>query len=411
MLTHTENIDTENGNFELVRTASKTVRKFTQHFPGEDLPDSVCVNLDWLSFMCECTMPEPATDQGPVWLSKDIVIDPFGNGNKNFKYSYIVYMHGEPVANVHTHTRNEKIIKPGTGKLELLNHVLYSSTVTEVIKSVMDACQMPHIKNISGLHISMDGVKHIHRLCNMYQFQNRDRSGMPNVKKLGRWDKGCKIRLKGKARFDGKVMNKATGLNDNFKIGTGHKYVTVYNKTSELEHSHKEYIRDAWKKAEIDTTGTVWRAELRLGSQGVKEIKNFELDRIADPNYLLQIFKTLCKNFFEFALDEGDENVTRMRIIDIFQFEKLKTPLLEKIPRAIVRGAYKAKMAIHHVIQCVCLNYYKGEVAIVHAINNMTDTINMYNLTDWYEKRKPAWIEMYKAPGVVYQMGSGNVHL
>ena len=379
----------KNGEKSLIGRQSKTVRKFTRFFGEDSLPECVSINLDWLSFQGICTMPEPEPEQPPAWVTKDMVLEYENRGIAAYKHSYKVFLQGEQIANLHTHGRNEKIIKPGTVKVEICNPVLYSSTVNEVIPAILDAFNM-QMKNISRLDIAIDGTKHIHKLVNMYNFQNRDRSGMPlreceGIPDALRWDKGCKIRLKGRANFDPKRLNRETGLMDSFKIGAGHKYISIYEKTQELKKSCKNYISDAWAKAEIDTSGEVWRCELRMDSQAVKEIKDFDLKRISDPYYLLQIFKTQCKNFFEFVINEGDANVSRMRSIDLFQFEKLRIPLLEKIPRAIVRGAFKAKMAIHHVFQCVLLNYYQDKEAVMNALKNAADTVEIYKLHKWQQ--------------------------
>ena len=380
----------------LERTASKTVRKFTGNF-GYDSPlQRVAINIDWCSLMCECLMPEPEEGMTAIWLNENTVLEYLGTGSKHFKHKYQVYMDGQPVAKVLTHTWNKKIIKEGTAKVEIDNHVQYSTSLIEVIENVMIACKMPVIKNISELHIAIDGANHMHEFMNRYMWQRRDRVGMPIMdNKIGRWESGCRVKLKGKACIDPGMFNRSTGLYDHFKIGKGQKYITIYNKTSELEKSHKQYIRDSWDRAGVDSSGTVWRTELRMRSGSIKELKDFDLKKIIDPDYLLQIFKTQCKNFFEFILVKDDSNVTRARIIDLFQFERLRVPLLAKIPRAIVRGAYKAQMAIHNAYANVRLKYLTSKEQIFAALQHITDNVQLYNLDHWYEKKKPQWDLLY----------------
>lgn len=383
------------GKSEIERTASKTVRNFTGKIGEETLPHSVSVSLDWLSMMCDCLMPEPLPEQPPIWLTDNIVLEYQRKGTPVFNYSYIVYLEGEPVANVHTHTKNKKIIKEGTAKLEIQNHVLYSTSLLDVLDKVMLACKMPAIKNMSGLHIAIDGANHLHPFVNNYVRQSARRA-RPELKTLGHWGKENRVRMKGKANLDSKRFNRKTGMYDNFKIGSSRKSLTIYNKTSELEHSHKSYIKAAWERAGIDMSGTVWRCEIRLTSQSIKEIKNFDLKKLTDPNYLLQIFKTQCKNFFEFALMENDENISRARVIDLFQFEKLKVPLLSKIPRAIVRGAYKAQMAVHNAYANILLGFHKTKDSIDAAITHISDNVELYDLQDWYVRKKVDWIAAYQ---------------
>lgn len=381
------------------RTASNTVRKFTGKIGEEPPPQSVSVALDWLSFMVQCWLPEPAPDAGPVWLTDNVVLIYQKKGTPVFNYSYEILVGGEPVAKCHTHSKNPKIIKEGTAKLEINNHVLYATGLNDLMIEIMAACKMPAINNTSGLHIAIDGVEHIHAFLNAYARQ-------PNPAKKKdidngtafRWDKKNRVKMKGKASFDAKRFNRKTGMFEAFKVGGARKSLVVYNKTSELERSHKEYIRQSWERAGIDTTGTVWRCELRLTSQTIKEIKNFDLSQISDPNYLLQIVRTQLKNFFEFILVEGDGNVSRARVIDLFQFEKLKVPLLEKIPRAVTAGAYKAQMSIHNGYMNVVTNKFKTEVEIKAAIQHINDNVNLYGLQRWYDRKQQEWNILYLAP-------------
>jgi hypothetical protein len=378
----------------LKRTASKTVRNFTSDFGGNAIPDCVSVSLDGLSIMVECGLSEPAKDQPIMSLDDDTVIEYLQRGTPVFNHSSVIYWHGEPVANIHTHGKNEKIIKPNTAKIEILNHVLYSTSVMEVLNHVMTVCKCPAIKNVSTLHIAIDGVSHIHTFLNSYVRQ-KPSSRFANLSTIGTWRQETRVRMKGKANLDCKRFSRRDGMYQNFKVGSARKSLVVYNKTSELQHSHKQYIKDMWDRVGIDQTGTVWRSEMRLTSQSIKEIKNFDLSKISDPLYLLQIFKTQCENFFQFVIVDGDSNISRARIVDLFQFERIKVPLLEKIPRAIVRGAYKAQMAIHNAFANILLKGYDSISSINAALQHITDNVELYHLEEWYYRKKEQWKQMY----------------
>ena len=82
--------------------------------------------------MCVCGLPEPAPDQGPIFLTDNIVLEYEKGGNPIFNYKYKVYMDGEYVARILSHGRNPKRMKEGIAKLEIANHVLYSSSLNEV---------------------------------------------------------------------------------------------------------------------------------------------------------------------------------------------------------------------------------------------------------------------------------------
>ena len=65
----------------------------------------------------------------------------------------------------------------------------------------------------------------------------------------------------------------------------------------------------------------------------------------------------------------------------------MRVPSLAKIPRAIVRGAYKAQMAIHNAYANVRLKYLKTHEQIFAALQHIIDNVQLYNLDHWYEKR------------------------
>lgn len=381
---------------------SKTARKFTGYFGSDELPHAVSVNLDWLSLMVDCGLKEPAPDAEAIFINDGWILEYQKKGNQMFSHMYKCYYAGEHVANMFTHSRNEKMLEAGAAKIEIMNQVLYSTSTLQVLGELMQVTGCTRIRNISRIDISIDGCNHVHGFLNAYyrQRDNRPYDDLGLIK-LGRWDNYNRVKLKGKARFDAKVFNRKTGMFDAFKIGGAKKTFVLYNKTSELEHSHKEYIRKAWEKAGIDTTQTVWRCELRMNSEAIKSFAAFELERITDPNYLLQLYKTSCENFFQFIFVETDSNVSRARVIDLFQFEKLKVPLLETIPRAIVRGAYKAKMAIHNAFANLLIGVVKDVDSMKASIQHIADNINLYNLQRWYDNHKEQWLNLY-APVPIY---------
>lgn len=395
MISHTQNDNTKTGKNGLVRAASKTARKFTSFFSADALPHCISVHLDWLSMMMDCFVPEPQPGQESVHLENDIVLRYLKKGTPTFFHTWAVMWGGEHVAMLHTHSRNELIIKPATAKLEFLNHVLYSSTILPCLKDIIQPA-IPGIRNITRMDICIDGANHVHTFLNNYVRQKKNRS-YPDLKTLGRWDKENRVRMKGKASLDCKRFQRSNGMYENFKIGSSRKSFTLYNKSTEIDQrSRKEYIRDAWIKAGVDVTQDVYRCELRMSSEALKDIKDFDLLKINDPYYLLQIFKTQTKNFFEFVLFEGDGNVTRARVIDLFEFEKLRVPLLEKIPRKVVEGAYKAMMGIHNAYANILKGAYRTKEQIDQALGWIANEVQLYNLDRWYEKKKPAWIELYQ---------------
>lgn len=402
MTSNEDNSNVNNGTYEHRGRSSKTARKFTRFFAPDSLPHSFSVNLDWLTFMVECFLAEPDTVKQHYEFG-NVVLVCKKTGTPVFLHGYDVLLHGEPVANLFTHSRNDKIIKPGTAKLEILNHVLYSDTWLQVVSEVCHSIGIEVIKNISRLDIAIDGANHVHPFLNGYQAQGK--RNFPQLRTLGAgiqladhspWGSKQRVRMLGKANMDSKRFNRKTGMYDAFKFGSGTKTISVYCKSREInEHSHKEYIRDVWARNGMDIEAEQWRVELRMTSTAINQVKDLQVSQLADPRYLLEVFKTQIKNFFEFVVFD-DSNVTRATHIDLFQLQQLKVKLLEKVPRKVVEGAYKAKMAIHDAFKNIMQKRYLCSDAIDSALNHIMHTINLYNLQRFYALKRPQWILAYQ---------------
>ncbi len=373
--------------------SSNTDRKYTQ--VTKDYPFTV--SLDGLSFMVDCVLQTPTLDKTVYQTNDRVVLEWLKRGTSLFLNSWLVYLHGEPVAYIHTHTRNPKVIKNCVAQIKIHNHILYSNDLHQTIYEVMNGTSCGHIRNFSELHIALDGANHIHSFLNNYirqsvKYQDSElfTEDQRNLTEI--------IKMKGSANFDCKRYNKTTFCFDNFKTGSVKKNVVVYNKTSEIQESQKNYIVQKWNRAGIDSSKTIWRTELRLGSEAIREITDFDINCIDNANYLLSIFKTHINNFFEFAImqPEGDSNISRATTIDLFNLHSLKIPDLQKEKRQRVDGLYKAKLAIH----LAYANNHNGSVTeqgeMVGNINFIHDNCQRYGLLNWYEKKREEWDNLYK---------------
>lgn len=388
--------------FSGLRSATKAVSKTACNFTGQieamQLPDCVSVNLDWFHFSADCNHPEPKPDEQVYWLTDSICLQYQNRGTPIYNYSYVIILHGEPVANLHTHSKNPKIVKAGKVKIELHNHILYTTEWQQIMDEICQA--LGATPTVYGrIDIAIDGVNHLFPFLNIYVKQKRDMEYMMNGINPGNNTMNVMpnyIAMKGKARVDAKVLTRGNMLFQNFKIGNSDKVVSIYNKSQEIDRrSNKEYIRRVWQGAGLDTTKDVWRCELRMKSGAIKNIKDFNFRRLQDPFYLLQIFKTQIENFFEFVFTRPGENISRAKKIDLFNFNKLRITCLDKIKRTVQRGAYKAKMAIHNGIANILLQHTKGE-AINHALNHIADQIHLYDLGLYYKRKLGEWCKMYQ---------------
>ncbi len=375
-----------NANKLHVAPLGKTRGNFTQVFGCNSLLTSVSVNLDWLEFMAEIPMgsfiAKPTPEMKYIPYGESIVFEYLGFGTKIFQCAFNIILHSELVATLNAFPRGEKVVKSNLVQIQLKNNVLYSTEWLIMVNELLMELNGV-IKSITRLDIAIDGLNYINDFLNLYQKQ------FPYRKKVG---------MKGKARFNASVFDKKTMMYKSFKIGSGAspKQLSFYCKSSELEKSNKQYIKDVWDKANIDTQGEVWRAEMRLRNKAIKEIRNFNLEQCINPKYLLSIYKTGVKNFCEFVKIREDKNISRLETIDLFHFDKLKVTLLDKIPRQITDNIYKAKLSIHQGIADVL----RGDIpegGHITALQRIKDIIDTYNLSKYYEKRLPEWLTRYQS--------------
>ena len=184
-----------------------------------------------------------------------------------------------------------------------------------------------------------------------------------------------------------------------FKVGSGtsEKQVVVYDKSKELEQSNKTYIAALWRANGLpfgDADPPVFRCELRMRSEAVKEMVGFTLEQLQDPKYLLSLFRTGCKNFFEFCEATGDANITRERLVNLIPFDELGAVLLQRARPALTDGRYKAKMAVHLTVKDSVLGIL-DDAHRPSALGLMQYQIEKYELSTWFRKRLPDWVKKY----------------
>ena len=372
---------------------------------------NVSIALDWLSmYFTHSSFFKDNMSEGDTQIINDncylLCIDrPTLHFNK---HAVIVYNATE-VAHVLYDSRNEKFFTKDTCKIEFVNHTLYSG-VWQDIYHIMTDCGLIY-KATSRIDIAIDGVGYLSDLLNFYAKQSR---------------KNLICRLKNsstiRARFSAKVLNPNTFKFENFNIGsgTGNKMITVYNKSLEILKSGKEYIQDYWKLngviyeiqdftlmqkyikeqerngidvVSVNSSGDIYRFELRLKSESIKEIENYDPTMLMTKSGLASIVKCHCKNYFEMILLD-DENVSRCSLVNMLPYNRLEAKNIYKIPRFEKDGLYKAKMTIHGLVS----DMYKGMVSknnYNELIEMIMDRVGGYSLHDYLDRKLLEWHNRY----------------
>ncbi|GAA4366793.1 hypothetical protein GCM10023185_38190 [Hymenobacter saemangeumensis] len=317
-------------------------------------------------------------------MGEGVLLEWTGKGTPMMRDSFNVYLWGEKFGTLHANPRSEgKGLKPDSVALHIDNALLYTDHWYEDLQTVVQACGL-YVKNVTRLDIALDGLNYIIDFLNLYQKQ---------------FEHNKRVHMKGKARFSAGVLDKTTMRYDHFKIGSGtsEKQISVYNKTKELERSNKGYIEKYWQANGLENGGPacpVYRVELRMRGKAVKEVKDFAIHKLTDYSFLFDLFRTGCNNYFEFTDTTGHRNVSRQAVIELIPFNALGARLLEKVPRPLTDGRYKAKMAVHLTVKDIVLDLIP-EATRPEALGVMKEQIERYDLYQWMSRRLPDWLKHY----------------
>lgn len=309
-----------------------------------------------------------------------LILQDFSGGH--FKNVFDCYLFGEKVARLQSAPHNTKIFNAESVMLHIENEQLYTDSWYNSYELIRQKLNLV-FKNFTRVDIAIDGLNYIPKFLNYYAKQTEKRK---------------KVEMKGRARFAAGVLDKKTMEFQHFKIGSnkGDKYITIYNKSKELEKSNKMYIRKFWEVNNVDPQSDVFRFEMRMTNNAMKSIVGVDVNALQTPKYLMMLLKTQCKNFFEFAFKRGT-NVTRMQTIDLLGFTNPEISYLDKAKRGLTDGRYKAKLSIKLSIKDICTGNYRTLEAAKSSFETVKENLELYDLKEWYSYRLPDWINEFKA--------------
>ena len=385
--------------------------------------EAVTIAIDWLSiyFIQSGQFPEHISDGDSLHVSyydgfkkEQVTIDNIylvgiNKPTLHFNSMYSIILDGEEVGALLLNSKNAKFFDKNIVKLEIKNHALYSGAWIDVVENLQKFGL--RYKACGRIDIAIDGMNSMHQLLNLYAKQNL-------------YNKTLQLKNSSESRaiFSAKVHNPKTMLFENFNIGGngGNKMITVYNKSLEIVKSGKKYIQEFWlrsgiiselqdidKQAEalkewepksfetfhLEGFSNIYRFEIRLKSESIKEIENFYLSMLMDSVGLASIVKMHCAKFFEPILCD-DPKPIRCTAVEIIPFERLCAVKLNKIARVETDGVYKAKVGIHGIVQ----DLYRGRIEkgkIDECISTIMDRVTRYRLAYYIDNKLDEWHKRY----------------
>ena len=400
----------------------KFSKKYINSLIKEIDTNPVTIALDWLSFYFTHAMffNEQVSEGDTKIINDKCYLLWIDRPTLHFNKHLVIIYNNTECGRILYASRNEKFFKSDVCKVEFINHSLYSGVWIEVYNLLIE--QGLVYKAASRIDIAIDGVGYLKKLMNVYAKQTKE-------KQIIRLKNSSQTR----ARFSAKVLNPSSMEFEGFHIGTGtgNKMITIYNKSLEIIKSGKTYIQEYWKAnglieelqdfsefekqiEEIEDRGydvvnldqlratahndnDIYRFELRMKSEAIKEIQNFTPEMLMAKGGLASIVKLHCKNYFELTWC-NDSNQTRCKGIEVLPYKRLEAIPITKIARVEKDGLYKAKMTIHGIVSDI----YNGGIQkknFNESVEMVIDRVERYQLNDYLDRKLIEWGNKY-APAV-----------
>ena len=243
-------------------------------------------------------------------------------------------------------------------------------------------------KHIVKVDIAIDCINH-----NLIQF-------------IDKWQNSKYIRCKGR-----KKQLSTTQLNENktYYMGSNKadKQIRIYNKSKELELSHKDYIKDFYYLNGLDyLLNTVERLELSLKGDLVRNIDLYSLN---NPDYLASVIQTEFKNYFEFESNYLRNGKRVKKDINLISLEGFKTELLPKYNHTPTRSLRPFKMEIkrlyiNHLNELeIGINNNGYNAASMTFYLPLKRICTLHNLTQWYNSKKDEWEKEFNRKQSIYK--------
>ena len=263
------------------------------------------INIDWLSFFCQC---------GDIVNFDNYTLEEKSYGTQIFEKVADVIKYNEVVATVLWQPRSA-ILQKDSAMIKIKNRQLYNGKWHQIFCDIADNWYCHHFK-ISRIDICADFV----------YFKN----GLHPKTLISNFltQKFVKV---GRGKF--KVMgNQKKYINYQYlRFGSGSSDISayLYNKSAEMrEVRDKPYIREQWKNLNNKNNLDIWRLEFSLKGKSLKivdtidgnyMIDNFEV--LKDKEVISNIFSFMVNKYFSFVIPENQKNKSRWKKIKLFDNE------------------------------------------------------------------------------------------
>ena len=314
------------------------------------------INIDWLSFFCQC---------GDIVNFDNYTLEEKKYGTQIFEKVADVIKYNEVVATVLWQPRSE-ILPKDSAMIKINNRQLYNGKWYQIFCDIADNWFCHHFK-ISRIDICADFVTfknglHPKTLISNFLTQKFVKVGRGKFKVMGTQKKYINYQY--------------------LRFGSGSSDISayLYNKSAEMrEVRDKPYIREQWKNLKNQNNRDVWRLEFSLKGKSLKildlENGNYIIDNfesLTNKEIVANIFSFMVKKYFSFVIPENQKNKTRWQKLEIFNDEDCHYKIIDFSKKSDTTKKHKVfltnlvaleqemralKSYARDIIQCVAMDY------------------------------------------------------
>ncbi len=267
---------------------------------------SSIVSIDWLQIYADVSLLKYSDEYEAKILDY---------GTKNFEILEEVYLQGSLFCSVQRKPRSE-IIKSHTAVIKFENSLLYFADAETIIATFLRECEI-HLLSITRIDLAVDFKK----------FKN---GLLPQSLIKGFMKEKFLKNGRGKYTLIGSQKNILDVSYLRFGTKSSDVNVYLYNKSLEMkEKVYKPYIAERWKQLEGSPLQDVWRLEFSLTAKATTfideqtgEIQTITLRTFSNTKQQKEIISALEKRYFEFKVNDGQKNKTRMKRLLLLDLEQ-----------------------------------------------------------------------------------------
>ena len=267
---------------------------------------SSIISIDWLQIYADVSLLKYSDEYEAKILDY---------GTKNFEILEEVYLQGSLFCSVQRKPRSE-IIKSHTAVIKFENSLLYFADAETIIATFLRECEI-HLLSITRIDLAVDFKK----------FKN---GLLPQSLIKGFMKEKFLKNGRGKYTLIGSQKNVLDVSYLRFGTKSSDVNVYLYNKSLEMkEKVYKPYIAERWKQLEGSPLQDVWRLEFSLTAKATTfideqtgEIQTITLNTFSNTKQQKEIISALEKRYFEFKVNDGQKNKTRMKRLLLFDLEQ-----------------------------------------------------------------------------------------